>query len=167
MSAAKTKPIIESRLIIGATPPEEFARAVRAAQGIPADTQINPCVFEVTVAGQTRYCCWSGGRLVQGEDGEPQPEFTVPGRAALEALLALPFIDARAKVIVQEVKLGPTPVQEKVIASFLASSGSRAPICFVGDLAKELDGQMATSMNMQGFVPLAECIERHSAKGAV
>jgi hypothetical protein len=156
----KSKPLIESRLILGAQPPDDIAQAIRESENLAPDAVISPCVFEVQVCGQTRYCCWSGGRMMPGEDGNPEPEFTPMGHVAFAALLSLPFL-SKKKIIIQQIVKGRTPIRDKVINAFLASRGTKAPICFVGDLAGELDGEMFKSVNMAGFVELSECIERN------
>lgn len=161
----KTKQLIVSRLILVATPSERTAYELRESQGLPPDAVVNPCVFEVKVAGNYRYCCWAGGDLVEGKDGELEPVLTKVGLAAYEALTRLPFLSTR-KLIFQQVKRGPTPIQQKIVETFLMSSGSRAAICFVGDLAKELDGEMFKSMNMKGLVSLEECVARYASEDA-
>jgi hypothetical protein len=59
------------------------------------------------------------------------------GLATLEALTRT-FPNASA-LIYQEIKRGKTPLQEKIKAAILAAPDD-ALICFVGDMAKELDG---------------------------
>jgi len=69
------------------------------------------------------------------------------GRGATEALTSLP--GKTTALIFAELKLGPTPLQEKVKQVILdAPEGSR--ICFLGDLAGSLDGKMGPAFNLAG-----------------
>jgi hypothetical protein len=159
-----SKPPLTSRFILGARPAPETADKLRADMDLGPDAQLNPSVLEVEVGGKLRYCCWSGGAFPRTPEGHSvaRPEdvqFTLAGQAAVEALLALPFLPHKV-LIFQEMRLGQTPLRDKVLAAFERSADVEAVVVFVGDLAKELDGHMATTFNLSGFVELDDIIAR-------
>lgn len=147
---------IQSRMILGARPSPETLAEITAQLKPNADV-VGFCVFETKVGHKTVYCCWSGGGL----DKEGKPELTLVGRAAFEALCSLPdaMPDANPTcMIFAEVKIGITPLQWKV-KKIILDAPVGAYICFVGDLAKELDGHMGRAFNLTGepiFLPIAE-----------
>ncbi|VFR45768.1 hypothetical protein BER2_0180 [plant metagenome] len=99
-------------------------------------------VFETVFKQKTVYCCWSGGAIVNGN-----PHLTLVGQAAMEALVNLPF-GSDAEILFRELKLGHTPLRDKVRATIMdAHDGAR--ICFFGDMQGELDGHMAKALNLQ------------------
>jgi hypothetical protein len=132
---------LTTRLILGVTISAETAARVRALSKRGTDAgAMNFCVFQCTIGRKVVYCCWSGGRFAP-----TGPLLTTIGAASLEALenLALPAGD----LIMQEVRLGPTPLQVKVIETLLAAPPG-ARVCFLGDLEGELDGQMGRAFNL-------------------
>lgn len=132
-----------SRLIEGTKPEAQTIIELQQAAKLPVDTQLNMMVFETSFKEKKVYTCMSGGVV---EDG--QPKLTLVGRAALEALINLP-LGNNEKLVFQELKLGPTPLREKVRAAIMrAESGMK--ICFIGDMQGELDGHMLKALN---FVP--------------
>lgn len=162
--AKQPKQPLTSSLIVGALPTAETARKMRAQMGLQDDdAQINPMVLEVQIGGRNRYCCWSGGEVPRAPDGGPpdwtQTKLTLAGQAAMEALTALPFLTRKALVF-QEVKLGPTPLQQKVVEAFERTADVDAAIVFVGDLAGELDGKMTPAFNLCGMVDLDAILAR-------
>lgn len=165
----KPPPLLTSKFILGAAPGEDTAAQLRAEVGAEADAQINPCVFEVEVGRQRRYCCWSGGTIPRApgnssEVGAVQDiRLTLAGRAAMEALTALPFIEHKALVF-QELRVGKTPLRQKVVETFYKTAAQQALIVFVGDLAGELDGKMGPAFNLAGYIQLDEILARHAPK---
>lgn len=125
---------IQSRVMLGATCSPETEAEVRKATKSEKHSAVTFMLFKASVGHKTINCCMSGGRL---DPKTNQPEFTLIGLATMEAL-ALTFPDATA-MIYQEIKRGKTPLQEKIKAAILAAPEG-ALICFVGDMAKELDG---------------------------
>lgn len=99
-------------------------------------------VFETVFKAKTVYCCWSGGALVDGE-----LQLTLIGRASMEALVNLPF-GSEDEIRFQELRLGHTPLRDKVRATIMAAPDG-AKICFFGDMQGELDGHMAKALNLQ------------------
>lgn len=155
---------MKSKLIVGATPTPATERALRLASRVP-DTvdQVSMSVFEVEVDGMVRYCCWSGGDLIAdpaGIDG-PMPSLTLAGEGACEALLRLPYLyddngNFATTLVFHGLKLGATPLARKVQAAFRMTADTFAVICFVGDLAKELDGHMGPAFNVQGAIEIED-----------
>lgn len=139
---------IQSRYIFGATCSEDTAKALRKNKQARNADILQFMVMQTSVGHKTHYVCMSGGRIKDGK-----PELTLVGQGALEALTALPF--KGSVLIFAECKLGPTPLQDK-IKQVILDAPANALICFVGDLAKELDGHMTPAFNMTGepiFLP--------------
>lgn len=141
---------IISSLIVGpkcSPSTESMIRGLNPGKGDDAD--IGFTVFKTTVtdpeSGSQRsiFCCWSGGRITP----DKQPELTPVGHGAVEALVSmLPKFEG---LIFAELRMGKTPLQDKVIARILDAPPDTR-ICFVGDLAGELDGQMSLAFNITG-----------------
>ncbi len=125
---------IQSRLMLGATCSPETEAEIRKTSDAHKHTAVTFMLFKASVGHKTINCCMSGGRL---DPDTKQPEFTLIGLASVEALMRT-FPKASA-LIYQELKRGKTPLQEKIKAAILAAPED-AIICFVGDMAKELDG---------------------------
>lgn len=142
--------MIVSRMIIGA----ETDPALVAKLDLPPGAEANFCVFESTASrgpvARRVLCCWSGGHI----DPERGALFTPAGMAACDTLMRLPAcMDDRpadqGRLVLREVKLGKTPLRDKVIDAILAAApGDR--LCFVGDLAGALDGKMGPAFNLAG-----------------
>ena len=154
---------ISSKIIIGATPTPATEQELRTSFGAKPDAVVSMSVFEVRVDGRTRYCCWSGGELLRDPNGigGPMPHLTQAGQGACEALMRLPYLYGRDgeflhSLVFHEVKLGKTPLQRKIIAAFRMTADANAVICFVGDLAVELDGHMSPAFNLKGAVDIAD-----------
>lgn len=128
-------------MIEGTKPEAATLLELQKKMGIPADTSINLMVFETSFKDKKVYTCWSGGAI---EDGEPK--FTLVGRAALEALVNLP-LGNNDKLVFQELKLGPTPLRDKVRAAIMRAEPNMK-ICFIGDMQGELDGEMHKAFNL-------------------
>lgn len=116
-------------------------------------------VFEVQIDKQVRYCCWSGGTM-RDDQGQnmAEPRATLVGQAALEALAGLPFADPQGTLVMKELRMGATPLREKVLKVFRQTADTRELICFIGDMAGELDGHMPKAFNMNGSVNLVDCV---------
>lgn len=153
---------LTSKLILGAEPRGETLRALLGEDAEP-DTVVTLYVFEVRVDNTVRYCCWSGGELVRNPDNPAQaaPSLTPIGQAACEALMRLPYLyddDGRFRysLVFHGMALGKTPLAKKVLDAFRFTADTRALICFVGDLAVELDGQVFKVMNVKDAVAVAD-----------
>ena len=132
-----------SKMIEGTKPEAATLLELQQKMNLPADTSINLMVLETSFKEKKVYTCLSGGVI---EDG--QPKLTLIGRAALEALVNLP-LGNNEKLVFQELKLGPTPLREKVRAAIMKVEPGMK-ICFIGDMQGELDGHMLKALN---FVP--------------
>ncbi len=142
-------PTIKTKHILGTKPEPETLKTVQEGAGIPVDVSMNFMVFEVDYDRKKYYCCWSGGELKDG-----QPYFTPVGKAAMEALVNLPMGN-QDTLIFQELKLGPTPLRDKIKAA-LKRAPLNAKICFIGDLQDELDGHLHQAFNVvQGTINIA------------
>jgi hypothetical protein len=152
-----------SKIIIGASPTPDTEQQLRIEQGWASDIDVSMTVFEVEVDGNIRYCCWSGGALIPDPagSGHPVPHLTPAGQGACEALLRLPYLygpdgEFLHTLVFHGIAVGKTPLRDKVISAFRMSADVNAVICFVGDLAKELDGKMGVTFNVCGAVPIGE-----------
>lgn len=138
-----------TKLIEGTKPEAETMLEIQQKMSIPTDKSINFMVFETSFKEKKVYTCWSGGEIKNGE-----PRLTLIGRAALEALINLPMGNDD-KLIFQELKLGPTPIKDKVRAAIMRADAG-AKICFIGDLQGELDGLMPKAFNLaQGTINIS------------
>lgn len=156
------KTLIQSKIILNTRcdPDTEAALRVQMGAAVEAVDSINACVFEVTVNRRIRYCCWSGGTLVLPAGGTPHdaiPHMTLAGQGAVESLMNLPFRPDGAALVFAELKMGKIPLQKKIIDVF-AGTPADAFICFIGDLAGELDGKMARAFNLKGGVEVNDCV---------
>lgn len=134
-------PKIKSTQIIGSKPEAETIRKIQEQGNIPIGVPINLMIFEVDFDKKKFYCCWSGG-----EFRDNQPHCTLIGQAAMEALANLPMGD-QTSFIFQELKLGQTPLKEKIKAT-LKKAPPNAKICFIGDMSGDLDGHMHSAFNV-------------------
>jgi hypothetical protein len=149
---------IRSRLIIGARPSPETEAVLVKQLNIPGKDIYNPMVFETVIGDSVRYCCWTGGSINEDAQGNPASNsFTLPGLAAAEALMRLPF-NVGKPVVFAELKITLTPLQEIVLAIFERSRPQDAIIVFFGDMAVELDGHMSPAFNFQEMVELENCV---------
>ena len=131
---------IPARLIIGSLPSEE---TIKEFMDLGHNKeQIGFIVFEVVYEGKTIYCAWAGGKVVNGS-----PEFTLIGRGAVESLMNLPM--GSKDLVIQELKLGKTPISKK-IKDCLSHLPDRSKVCFLGDMANELDGKLASNFSFVG-----------------
>lgn len=154
---------IASKIIIGATPTPETEQALRVAHGLAPDVEATMQVFEVEIDNTIRYACWAGGDLIADPAGigGPMPHLTPIGQGACEALMRLPYLygpdgEFLYTLVFHGIRLGKTPLRDKVISAFRMSADVNAVICFVGDLAKELDGKMGPTFNVVDAVPIGE-----------
>lgn len=140
-------PAIKSKLISGVVGNEVRNQKFRNQIGLLYSQQLAYMVFETKIDGVAYYCCWSGGVIEGGE-----PKLTEVGRAALEVLVALP-IGNDDTLYFQELKIGATPLKKKVIC-MLREKPPLSKVCFVGDMAGELDGKLAEAFNLSGVKEL-------------
>lgn len=150
---------ISSKVILGATAGPAIDAQLRKEFKVPPTTEVSLSVFEVRVDKTVRYCCWAGGEVTHGGPEGGTPKLTTIGQAAVDALGKLPFLAGLSglTLVFQELKLGPTPLRDKIVAAFRMTADSPTLIAFVGDLAGELDGHMGKAFNISGAVPVAEC----------
>jgi hypothetical protein len=134
---------IKSKLISGVSASEITNRRFQKQAGIAPGTKIAYMVLKVKLDSKTYYCCLSGGKLDSGE-----VLLTDVGRAALETLLGLP-VGNDEDIVFQEVEIGETPLDIKVKAT-LRKLRSGSKVCFVGDMAGELDGKLFNVFNVSG-----------------
>lgn len=134
-------PKLKSRLIVGTKPSAESLQRVKDMMKVPDNVSISLMVFEVTYNNKTYYCCWSGGEIRNGT-----PYLSALGQATMEALVALPM-GSNDSLIIQELKLGQTPLKTKVKNTF-ARATPNSKICFVGDMAGELDGHIVKAFKL-------------------
>lgn len=151
--------MIVSRWIFGATCDDAHLAKIREANpDMPRDVQVSLSVMETTASRGSRsrrvLCCWAGGDIA--DDG--QVLITVIGQAAVDALMRLPAcmddgLAEKGRLVFRQVKLGKTPLRDKVIDAVLdAAPGDR--LCFIGDLARELDGKMGPAFNIMDGEPI-------------
>jgi hypothetical protein len=131
----------KTRMIQGTKPTAETLTLLQKEYELPTGASINLMVFEIEARQGKYYCCWSGGEITDGE-----AKMTLVGQAAAEALVNLPLGDTQG-LIVQELRLGSTPLREKVEET-LRMHPPGAKICFLGDMAKELDGKLHEAFNV-------------------
>ncbi|MFO1432954.1 MAG: hypothetical protein U1F76_23055 [Candidatus Competibacteraceae bacterium] len=135
---------LSSRLLpVGAS---ELTNARLATSfGFSSTQSMGFLVFETTLGEKTVYCCLAGGCLA--DDGTVW--LTAIGHGALEALMSLPT--GSGTLILQELKLGRTPLHDKIVKAVdAAPPGAR--ICFFGDLTGELDGVAFKALNVQAVM---------------
>lgn len=139
-----------SHMIVDARPSTVTEARLRARlKGASKNVAVGLCVFEVHLDGFVHHCCWAGGELPRSGPQQGGVMLTEIGNAAVEALSALPFYAGADHLVVQELILGATPLQDKVVACLRNNRG--APVAFVGDLAGELDGKMGPAFNLTGM----------------
>lgn len=136
-------PAIKSKLITGVIGNEVRNQKFRNQIGLSYGQKLVYMVFETKVDGTVYYCCWSGGVI---EDGEPK--VTEIGQAALEVLMALPVGNDHA-LYFQHLRVGVTPLRKKVIR-MLKEKPPLSKVCFIGDMAGELDGKLPEAFNVIG-----------------
>lgn len=135
---------IDMKLIIGSKPNVDTMQEIIAAYGHDKGAGMSFTVFELNYKGKTIYASWSGGAMTK--DG---PALTLVGKAAFESMVNLPFGNDTDLTFLQ-MCLGPTPLLTK-ISAFLDTQPDQAKVCLLGDLAKELDGQIAHIFNPVGI----------------
>lgn len=163
MSAPVRTLSLSSKFILGTSPTPETEQALRLSTGwVPGDG-MSMSVFEVRIDQTVRYCCWAGGKLLEDPAGIGgiMPHLTLAGMGACEAMMRLPCIYGRdgeclVALVFHGVALGKTPLREKVMTAFRKTADVDAVICFVGDLAGELDGHMGKAFNIKGMVDIGD-----------
>lgn len=135
-------PTIKATMLAGAKPDAATLLQVQEEMGTRPGQHLEFMVLEVDYDRKKYYCCWSGGEIKNGE-----PHMTLIGQAAIEALSNLP-LGRNDALIIQELKLGETPLRNKIKAT-LKRAPANSKICFIGDMQGELDGHMAQAFNLQ------------------
>jgi hypothetical protein len=138
---------INAKLIIGSKASDETEQEIRKFHPTEPDQAMGFSVFEIEHKGRIFYCCWSGGKMTA--EG---PMFTLIGLAAFEQLQNLPMGN-NGRLVIQEMKLGKTPLKEKIIA-LLEGTPEHSKICLLGDIEGELKGQLAIVLNPVGVIEL-------------
>lgn len=131
---------IKSKLIPGAQPSEETKTELLKRINAPVGTNIQLMVLEVDYDRKKLYVCLSGGDIVDGE-----PNFTLTGKAAFEALCNVQTVNET--LTIQHVVIGETPLKSKV-KSTLKNAPANSSICFIGDMQGELDGVLSDIFNI-------------------
>ncbi|MDH4602360.1 MULTISPECIES: hypothetical protein [Pseudomonas syringae group] len=133
---------LKTTLLVGPTPSPTTLLDLKASMGVAQNATMVFMVYQIEFCDELYYCCWSGGELKGGE-----PCLTAGGQAALEALGNL-NIGSNQTLIVKHLRLGPTPLRQKVEAT-LRLAPPESKICFFGDMQGELDGVMEPAFNVQ------------------
>lgn len=142
-------PTLKSTLIAGSKPEAGTLLRIQEHMGLQPGQSIQFMVYQVEFDRKKYYCCWSGGEVKDG-----QPHMTLVGQAAMEALANLPRGKNDA-LIIQELKIGPTPLRNKIKAT-LKRAPADSKICFLGDMQGELDGLVHQAFNVQpGMLDIA------------
>jgi hypothetical protein len=129
-----TTAYLQSRVILGAKCTPETEAKLRATSDAKAYDAVTFMLFEAHLGHKVVNCCMSGGVL---DPVTREPSFTLVGLASVEALQI--YAKDAKNLVFQEIKKGPTPLQEKIKATLLAVPDDTI-VCFVGDMAGELDG---------------------------
>lgn len=135
-------PTIKTTLLAGAKPEASTLEKVQEQFAARPGQHLEFMVFEVDYDRKKYYCCWSGGEVKDGE-----PYLTLIGQAAFESLANLP-LGRDDTLIVQELRLGETPLRNKIKAA-LKRAPANSKICFIGDMQGELDGHLPQAFNLQ------------------
>lgn len=133
-------PTIKSKLVPYAQPSEETKSLLLKQMNLAEGTNVQLMVLEVDYDRKKLFVCLSGGNLTNGE-----PQFTLVGQAAFEALSLIPTTSNT--LTIQHIKLGETPLKNKVKA-VLKNAPSNSAICFIGDMQGELDGVLSDIFNI-------------------
>ena len=136
---------IRSKLIDDAIVNELDNRRITKELGCSPATKICAVLLKVSFERKTFYCCMAGGEVdaVKGDFS-----LTHIGRMTLDALMNLPV--KNEQIVFQEVKIGTIPLRQKITRVFRRfPSGTK--ICFIGDMAGELDGVLFNVFNVEGI----------------
>jgi hypothetical protein len=138
---------IKSKIINNAPVNELDTRRMGKDIGYP-NAEIRPVLMKVRFNNKTFYCCMAGGKVdAYGSDAS----LTVIGKFTLQALIELPV--KQTPIVLQEIKIGTVSLKQKVIRVFRQyPSGTK--ICFIGDIAGELDGILIKIFNIDGVTQL-------------
>lgn len=135
--------IIKSYLIDNAAASTGREYRVKTNLGLPMDSKPRFTVFKTFVDKKIVYVAWAGGEIKDGEI-----YLTELGQAAADVLAALP-VGSNELLIMQELKIGKTPIKNKV-KKVLKKAPRNSKILFFGDMANTLDGEMDPALNLQG-----------------
>lgn len=140
-------PIIKSYIIENAAASVGLEYKLKQDLGIPMDVKPRFTVLKTYIDKKVVYVAWSGGEMRDDE-----VYFTPIGQAALDVLSALP-VGSNDTLIMQELKVGPTPIKLKVKKA-LKKAPRNSKIVFFGDMANTLDGEMDKALNLKGTVEI-------------
>ncbi|HYX39665.1 MAG TPA: hypothetical protein VE954_41740 [Oligoflexus sp.] len=146
---------ISSRMIENFCGNRSHAKEFKNSMGFSDNAKLSLSLFEIRCHGKTFYCCWSGGYVKP--DGEAF--CTEVGAASLVALRDLP-LGKNDQLFVRELKMGRMPLQEKV-TNFLKECPDGSRICFLGDIQKELDGEMFAAFNVTSAIDFKDLLKQH------
>jgi len=144
---------IRSKLITGISASDSTNQQVAFENNkkLQPGQKINYTVLVTTLDKKQYYCCLAGG--VMEDSGV---KLTRVGKAAVEVLMALPVGDSE-RLVMQELKLGPTPLKKKV-KKVLRKLPPESKICFFGDMSGELDGHIHKALNFSGQVEISDLV---------
>lgn len=133
---------IQSTIIGNAKPNPTILRQLAEELDLDDDSKIRLMVLQIQAPEKTVYACLSGGLLV-----DHQIHLTNVGMAAVDALMSIPS-GSDSPLIFQELKLGKTPLPEKIerIIDHITPNGK---VCLFGDMSGELDGHIIQAINLQ------------------
>ena len=118
---------------------------IKKDNDLPMGVKLRYMVFKTFIDDKPIFCCMSGGKMING-----QPHLTSVGEATLAALCNITS-SSKEVIICQEVNIGKTPLKIKVKKA-LKKVPRNSVICFVGDMAKELDGVLLPILNVKGTI---------------
>lgn len=118
---------------------------IKKDNDLPMGVKLRYMVFKTFIDDKPIFCCMSGGKMING-----QPHLTSVGEATLAALCNITS-SSKEVIIFQEVNIGKTPLKIKVKKA-LKKVPRNSVICFVGDMAKELDGVLLPILNVKGTI---------------
>ncbi len=118
---------------------------IKKDNDLPMGVKLRYMVFKTFIDDKPIFCCMSGGKMING-----QPHLTSVGEATLAVLCNITS-SSKEVIIFQEVNIGKTPLKIKVKKA-LKKVPRNSVICFVGDMAKELDGVLLPILNVKGTI---------------
>ena len=118
---------------------------IKKDNDLPMGVKLRYMVFKTFIDDKPIFCCMSGGKMING-----QPHLTSVGEATW-AVLCNSTSSSKEVIIFQEVNIGKTPLKIKVKKA-LKKVPRNSVICFVGDMAKELDGVLLPILNVKGTI---------------
>jgi len=141
---------IRSKFIDGVYVNELDNRRFTQETEIDHGVKVAAIVLKVTFDHKTFYCCMSGGEM-----NEDKSDFSLTrvGKMTMDALLKLETEKKNPTIVFQEIGIGSIPLDQKV-KRVLRKLPSGSKVCFVGDMAGELDGVLFNVFNVDGSTAL-------------